>query len=53
MIFYENHLLADYLHEISSLSIFEKAKKFEKCHLLQIIGGALWVKFLQPYGVGT
>ena len=23
--------------------IFEKAAKFEICHLLQIIGGALWV----------
>ena len=22
--------------------IFEKAAKFENCHLLQIVGGALW-----------
>ena len=25
--------------------IFEKAEKFKNCRLLQIIGGALWVKF--------
>ena len=28
------------------LVIFENAAKFENCRLLQIIGGALWVKDL-------
>ena len=31
------------------LVIFEKSNKIWKCCLLQIIGGALWVKFVDPY----
>ena len=45
MLFHENCLPADNSHEIACLFvIFEKAAKFENCRLLQIIGGALWVK---------
>ena len=47
MIFHENCLPADDSHEISCIiCYFWKAGKFRKCCLLQIIGGALWVKRL-------
>ena len=39
-----NHLPADDSHEISSLIYFFLVKKFCKCRLLQIVGGALLVK---------
>ena len=44
MIFHENCLPADDSHEISCLVIFRKSSKVLNCRLLQIIGGALWVK---------
>ena len=48
MILHENRLPADDSHEISCLiCYFEKVAKFENCRLLQIIGGALRVKFIQ------
>ena len=48
MIFHENCLPADDSHEISCLiSYFWKSSKIKNCRLLQIIGGALWVKY-QP-----
>ena len=54
MIFHENRLPADDSHEISYLiCYFEKEAKFEFCRLLQIIGGALWVKIhtLSYFGI--
>ena len=46
MIFHENHLPADYSHEISCLMCyFRKSIKIINCRLLQIIGGAFWVYF--------
>ena len=45
MILHENRLPADDSHEISCLiCYFGKSGKICNCHLLQIIGGALWVK---------
>ena len=45
MIFHENRLPADDSHEISCLiGYFWKGGKIWNCRLLQIIGGALWVK---------
>ena len=44
MILHENRLPADDSHEISCLiCYFRKSDKIFKCHLLQIIGGALRV----------
>ena len=44
MILHENRLPADDSHEISCLvGYFRKSGKILNCHLLQIIGGALWV----------
>ena len=46
-IFHENRLPADNSHEIACLiCYFGKSGKNSKCLLLQIIGGALWVKKL-------
>ena len=42
MIFHENRLPADDSHEITYLI---KSSKILNCRLLQIIGGALWVKY--------
>ena len=48
MILHENRLPADDSHEISCLiGYFWKSGKIWNCCLLQIIGGALWVKFFQ------
>ena len=48
MILHENRLPADDSYEISCLiCYFEKVAKFENCCLLQIIGGALRVKFVR------
>ena len=48
MIFHENRLPADDSHEISCLiCYFWKSGINWNCHLLQIIGGALWVKDLK------
>ena len=45
MIFYENCLMEDDSHKISCLiGYFWKRDKIWNCRLLQIIGGALWVK---------
>ena len=45
MIFHENRLPADHSREISYLiCYFLKSGKTRNCCLLQIIGGALWVK---------
>ena len=45
MIFHENRLPADDSHEISCLiCYFRKGGKILNSHLLQIIGGALWVE---------
>ena len=47
MILLENRLPADDSHEISCLiCYFRKSGKILNCFLLQIIGGALWVKIL-------
>ena len=49
MLFHENRLPADDSHEITCLiCYFLKSGKILDCHLLQIIGGALWVKGVQP-----
>ena len=40
---WENRLPADDSHEISSL-LFLKKHQILNCSLLQIMGGALWVK---------
>ena len=45
MIFHENGLPAEDSHEISCLIFLENKERCRKiCRLLQIIGGALWVK---------
>ena len=46
MIFHENRP-ADDSHEIYLICYFEKSSKILNCRLLQIIGGALWVKNIQ------
>ena len=46
MIFHENRLPADDSHEISCLIILEKVAKIWNCRLMQIIGGALQVKYI-------
>ena len=46
MKFHENRLPADDSHEISCLYLlFLKKQQNLNCHLLHIIGGALWVNF--------
>ena len=48
MIFHENRLPADDSHKIPCLiCYFEEVAKFGFFHLLQIIGGTLWVKGLR------
>ena len=44
MILHENRLPADDSHEICLICYFRKDSKILNCCLLQIIGGALWVK---------
>ena len=47
MILHENRLPADDSHEVSCLiCYFLKRGKILNCRLLQIIGGALWVKIV-------
>ena len=47
MIFHENRLLADDSREISCfICYFRKGSKTRNCRLLQIIGGALLVKWV-------
>ena len=49
MIFHENCLPADNSHEISCLiCYFWKSSKIWTCRLLQLVGGALWVKVQVP-----
>ena len=45
MILHENRLPADDSHVICLFVVFEKSSKILNCHLLQIIGGTLRVKF--------
>ena len=52
MIFLENRLPADDSQEISCLTFFfQKSIKILNCLLLQIIGGALWIKGFMCGGV--
>ena len=49
MIFHKNCLPADNSHEISCLiCYFWKSAKIWNCRLLQIIGCALWAKYVKP-----
>ena len=53
MIFHENRLPADDSHEICLICYYRKGSKILNCSLLQIVGGALWVKLSNTISPGA